>query len=225
LAKTLPGIRVAVDAVVFTVLSERLCILLIKRGNPPFQGRWALPGGFVEKGESLEAAVGRELAEETNLRRVFLHQLGTYGSVKRDPRGRVISVAYLALVSPDQDLASAADALGAEWHDVNSIDGLAFDHAQIRQDALRELRLEIQTTNIAVRILPEKFTLSGLQRLYEIVLEKALDKRNFRKRIRELGVLKELPEISMEGAHRPARLYSFMEKSYRPLKDRLQVFT
>jgi len=217
--------RVAVDAVVFTVMHDELKILLIKRKNLPFKGRLALPGGFVEEDEELEKAVIRELTEETNVKNIFLHQLGAYGGVKRDPRGRILTVAYLALISPDQELASTADALGAEWCSVDELCNLAFDHKQIIGDALKELRFEIQTTNVAVQILPSKFTLSELQHLYELVLKKELDKRNFRRRVKELGILKKLNEAKMKGAHRPAQLYTFKDKDYQPLKDRVQVFT
>ena len=218
-------IKVAVDAIVFTVLHDNLKVLFVKRKNPPFKGKLALPGGFVEPNEGLEEAVTRELTEETNIKNIFLHQLGAYGSVNRDPRGRVMSVAYLALIRPGQELISTADALGAEWHSADDLKDLAFDHRQIVEDALQELRFEIQTTNIAVQILPKKFTLTELQHLYELVLKKPLDKRNFRKRMKELDTLSKLRETKMEGAHRPARLYAFKEVDYHPLKDRLQVFT
>lgn len=210
---------------VFSVIHEDLKVLLIRRNKPPFKGKLALPGGFVEENEELEGAVKRELTEETNISRIYLHQLGAYGEVKRDPRGRVLSVAYLALISPGQELASTADALGAEWHSADDLRELAFDHKRIIEDALNELRFEIQATNVAVQILPSKFTLSELQHLYELVLKKDLDKRNFRRRIKELGILKKLNEAKMEGAHRPAQLYTFKDKDYQPLKDRIQVFT
>lgn len=218
-------IRVTVDAVVFTALHDDLKVLLIKRKNPPFKGMYALPGGFMENNESPEDAVKRELTEETNVKNVFLQQLGAYGDVDRDPRGRVVTVVYIALISPDHELASSADAIGAEWHTVDPLPELAFDHRQIIKDALRQLRFEIQTTNIALQILPKKFTLSELQHLYELVLKKQLDKRNFRKRIKELAVLRELKETKMEGAHRPAQLYSFKEQNYVLLKEKIHVFT
>lgn len=217
-------IRLTVDAVVFTILREKMRVLLIRRKNPPFKGGYALPGGFVEVDEDLEAAAKRELTEETNVRNIFLQQLGTYGKVNRDPRGRVVSVAYLALISPDQELASTADAMGAEWLAMDDLPSLAFDHGQIINDALKQLRHEVQTTNIAVQILPRKFTLSQLQHLYELVLERPLDKRNFRRRIKELGVLKPLRESRMEGAHRPAQLHSFKESAYQTLKDKIHIF-
>ena len=217
--------RVTVDAIVFTVLHDDLKVLLIKRKNPPFRGKYALPGGFVEQDETPEEAAKRELTEETNVRNIFLQQLGAYGDVHRDPRGRVISIAYIALISPEQKLLSTADAMNAEWHAADSLPELAFDHRRIIEDALKQLRFEIQTTNIAVQILPKKFTLSQLQRLYELVLKKEIDKRNFRKRIRELGTLKELRETMMDGAHRPARLYSFKEQDYSTLKEKVHIFT
>ncbi|HLD97372.1 MAG TPA: NUDIX domain-containing protein [Candidatus Nanoarchaeia archaeon] len=218
-------IRVAVDAVVFTVMHDELKVLLITRNRPPFKGKLALPGGFVEENEGLEYAVKRELTEETSVKDIFLRQIGAYGNVKRDPRGRVMSIAFLALIRPDQELASTADALGAEWRSVDDLGNLAFDHKQIIEDALKELRFDIQTTNIAVQILPKRFTLTELQYLYELVLKKPFDKRNFRRRMKELGVLKEFSETKMGGAHRPAQLYGFKDSEYLPLKDRLQVFT
>ncbi len=217
-------LQVAVDAVVFTVMENELKVLLIKRKKHPFEGRFALPGGFVKEDENLEAAAQRELTEETNVKNIFLHQLGAYGDVERDPRGRIISIAYMALVRSDQPLKSSHDAAEAKWFSVYSLPQLAFDHRKIIDDALRELRLEIQTTNIAFQILPEKFTLTQMQQLYELVLNKEFDKRNFRKKLKEIGILKITHETKMEGAHRPAMLYSFKEKEYRPVKDKVHVF-
>ncbi len=219
------AIRVTVDAIVFSILHDDLKVLLIRRKNPPFKGRHALPGGFVEESESLAEAARRELEEETNVKNVFLQQLGAYGDVHRDPRGRVISVAYIALISPDRGLVSHADAIGAAWHSTGQLPDLAFDHRTIIDDALKQLRHEIQSTNIAREILPGKFTLTQLQKLYGLILKKELDKRNFRRRIKELGILKELKETTMEGAHRPAQLYSFRDKEYHPVKDRIHIFT
>ena len=216
--------QVAVDAVVFTVRHGELCILLIERKNPPYKGRHALPGGFVKPEESLEDAARRELAEETGVKDLFLLQLGTYGAVRRDPRGRIISVAYLALISPEQELRASDDAVAARWHAADSLPELAFDHANIVEDALRRLRFEIQTTNIAFQILPRRFALSELQKLYEHVLGKTLDKRNFRKRIKELDLLKVTIHTKMEGAHRPARLYAFASPTYSNIREKVNVF-
>jgi len=216
--------QVAVDAVVFTVMHDELKILLIKRKYPPFENKYALPGGFVERDEELNVAARRELEEETNVKNIFLKQLGTYGGVARDPRGRVISVAFLALIRPDQELKATTDARSAEWHSVYALPKVAFDHTLIIQDALKQLRYEIQTTNIAFQILQQKFTLSDLQRLHELILDRELDKRNFRKKIKELGILKETQETSMEGAHRPAKLFSFMSSSYVGIGEKVSVY-
>jgi 8-oxo-dGTP diphosphatase len=216
--------KVAVDAVVFSIIKGDLNILLITRKYPPFKGQCAIPGGFVRKEESLEAAAKRELTEETGVKDIYLKQIGAYGDVNRDPRGRVISIAFLALISPDHDLKATSDALDAKWYPIDELPKLAFDHGAIIKHALQDLRFEIQTTNIAHQILPKRFTLTQLQQLYESVLGKRLDKRNFRRRVLEMGVLKETSETFMEGAHRPAKLYVFREQKYAPLKERLQVF-
>ncbi len=216
--------QVAVDAVVFTCHENAVKVLLIRRKKEPFVGKYALPGGFVEEYETTDQAALRELQEETGVKNIFLKQLKTYSDPKRDPRGRVISISYVALISPDQDLFAASDALSAEWISIAHLPLLAFDHKQILEDALINLRMEIQTTNIASQILPKKFTLSELQRLYEIILEKSLDKRNFRKRIFQLNILKDCTETKMEGAHRPAQLYQFAAREYAPLGQKMHVF-
>lgn len=213
------GIKVAVDAVVFSVMQHDLKILLIKRKNPPFQGLWALPGGFVRNDEELEEAAARELYEETNVKNIFLKKLTAYGAVNRDPRGRIISIVYLALIDAEKvRLESKTDAERAQWFSLDELPKLAFDHQKIIAESLEELRYEIQTTNIAFQLLPQKFTLTELQKAYEAVLGKALDKRNFRKMIQELHLLKDEKETKMEGAHRPAQLFSFKEKRYSFLK-------
>lgn len=216
--------QVAVDAVVFTVLNNDLKVLLIRRKNEPFKGKYALPGGFINADESAEDAVKRELCEETGVKDIFLKQIKTYTQPKRDPRGRVLSIAYLALIKPEQDLIAATDALTAEWKPVGALPELAFDHKGIINEALLQLRYEIQTTNIAYQILPERFTLTELQELYQKILEKDLDKRNFRKRLNELNILKETKETKMQGAHRPALLYSFRNKTYTSIKEKMHVF-
>lgn len=216
--------QVAVDAVVFTCQRSMLQVLLIRRKKEPFKEKYALPGGFIEPGETAEEAVLRELQEETGVKNIFLKQLKAYTEPQRDPRGRVLSIAYIALISPDQDLVAASDALAAEWVSITKLPTLAFDHRIILADALRELRIEIQTTNIAAQILSKKFTLTEMQQLYEIILNTALDKRNFRKRIFQLDILKECAETKMEGAHRPAQLYSFITSKYAPLREKMHAF-
>jgi len=213
-----------VDAVVFTVLNDSLKILLVQRKNNPFKNKFALPGGFVNADEELEDAVKRELEEETGVKDVFLKQLGTYGTIGRDPRGRVISNAFIALVNPNYELVASTDAKQAKWFDIDTLPNLAFDHRKIINDALDELKFEIQTTNIAFQILPKRFTLTQLQQLYETILDKELDKRNFRKRIRKLELLNKTNQYYQDGAHRPALLYYFKDKKYCSIKEKVHVF-
>ena len=208
----LSGERVTVDIVIFTVRDDELHVLLVRRGIPPHQGRWAIPGGFVLPNESLDQAARRELREETGVEDVFLEQLYTFGDPGRDPRGRVVTVAYYALVSPDRAPPLAgSDAAEARWWQAGTVPApLAFDHDRILETALERLRGKLAYTAIGFELLPKKFTLSQLQRVYEAILGEPLDKRNFRKRVDALGVVKPLNEtVIAGGAGRPAQLFSF----------------
>ena len=200
------GVSVAVDLVIFTVREGALQVLLIERGVPPFQGQWALPGGFVLERETLEDAARRELREETGLRDVYLEQLYTFGDPDRDPRGRTVAVAYFAL-TPPAPLQASTDAANAAWHPAARPPRLAFDHARILKTGLERLRAKVGYSTVGFELLPEQFTLSELQSLYEAILERPLDKRNFRKKILSLGLLKSGGQKRAAG--RPARLYSF----------------
>jgi 8-oxo-dGTP diphosphatase len=214
-----PGLTV--DCVVFGLDESDLKIILIQRDKDPFKGHWALPGGFVHIDESLEEAALRELKEETGVENVFLEQLYTFGDVQRDPRGRVISVAYYALVNlRDHKIKAATDARDAAWFSVDDIPKLPFDHKRIVEVALTRLRGKVRYEPIGFELLPEKFTLTELQRLYEKILEQDIDKRNFRKKILSMDLLKELDEVQIDVAHRAARLYKFDEKKYRQLKEK-----
>ncbi len=210
-----------VDAVVFGLDDEDLKILLIRRDLEPFQGKWALPGGFVRVEESLEEAVRRELQEETGVAQLFLEQLYTFGDVDRDPRERVVTVAYYALVKlSDHRVKAATDARDAAWFAVSEARGLAFDHDRIVATALERLKGKVRYQPIGFELLPPQFTLSQLQRLYETILEKSLDKRNFRKKILSMDLLVALEEVQKDVAHRAARLYRFDRKKYQQLQKR-----
>ena len=214
----------AVDCVVFGLDDEGLLkVMLVRRDLPPFKGKWALPGGFVRVEESLDDAARRELREETGLRLddVYLEQLYTFGDVRRDPRERVVSVAYYALVNlAGRPVASGTDAADAAWFAVGDLPSLAFDHERILEAALRRLKAKVRYEPIGFELLPPRFTLSQLQRLYETVLERPLDKRNFRKKILSMGVLVETDEIQQDVAHRAARLYRFDEDKYKRLRKK-----
>jgi 8-oxo-dGTP diphosphatase len=207
-----------VDCVVFGLDDGDLKVLLIQRDLPPFAGGWALPGGFVHVDEDLETAARRELEEETSLTKVYLEQLYTFGELDRDPRERVVSIAYYALVKlSDHRVRAATDARSAAWFAAQDLPTLAFDHDCLVAMALKRLKGKVRYQPIGFELLPPKFTLSQLQRLYEAVLETPLDKRNFRKKILATSLLEELDEIEEDVAHRAARLYRFDKQKYREL--------
>jgi 8-oxo-dGTP diphosphatase len=216
-----PRAALTVDCVVFGFDEDELKVLLIQRGLEPFKGRWALPGGFVRVEETLDDAARRELSEETGLQNVFLEQLYTFGNVNRDPRERVVSVAYFALVKLSDHRAKAAtDAANAEWFPISKVPKLAFDHADILATALPRLKGKVRYQPIGFELLPPKFTLSQLQHIYEAVLEAELDKRNFRKKVLGFDLLIPLKEKQMVGRHRPAQLFRFNADKYEKLKKR-----
>ena len=204
-----PHPAVSTDLVIFTIQDEQLRVLLIERGGEPYQGCWALPGGFVEIDEGLEQAALRELEEETGITGVYLEQLYTFGEPHRDPRERVITVAYYAMVAPDRTtLRPASDARDAAWFPCDGLPPLAFDHDAIIALALQRLTSKIEYSTIALQFLPQAFTLGELQRVYEVILGEPLDKRNFRKKILAGGFISATGAQRRLGSHRPARLYS-----------------
>lgn len=212
---------ITVDCVVFGLDEGDLKLLLIERNLEPFKGKWALPGGFVHLSETLENAARRELEEEAGLQDVFLEQLYTFSDLNRDPRERVVTVAYYALVNiNDHDVRAATDAADAAWFDVTDLPCLAFDHEEIVDTAITRLKGKVRYQPIGFELLPKKFTLSQIQHLYEVILENKIDKRNFRKKILKMDVLIELDEIQKGVAHRAARLYRFDKEKYKELVDK-----
>ncbi len=200
-------------------------MLLIKRAIPPFKGRWAIPGGFVLKNESLEAAAKRELLEEAGVKDVYLEQLYTFGEPGRDPRGRIITVAYFALVKQGEvTLAAGSDASEAKWFELTELPTLAFDHQKILDYSLDRLRNKLEYTTVGFELLPKEFTLTQLQHVYEAILGRTLDKRNFRRKIEVLKILKPTGKLHKGGVQRPAKLYEFAPKQFEKLKDKGIVF-
>jgi 8-oxo-dGTP diphosphatase len=220
-----PRPALTVDCVVFGFDEGDLKVLLIERDLEPFAGRWALPGGFVQVDESLDDAALRKLREETGVNRVFLEQLHTFGRPDRDPRERVVSVAYYALVKLSlHGVKAATDARNAAWFAVNDLPRLAFDHGEIVEVALQRLKNKARHEPVGFELLPPKFTLTQLQHLYETILETPLDKRNFRRKILSMDLLIETDEIEKNVAHRAARLYRFDEAGYRQLRKKGFLF-
>lgn len=207
---------VAVDVAVFTVRDGSLHVLLAQARSGPFAGWWALPGGRVGEEESLDEAAARELPAPTAARDVYLEQLYTFGQPRRDPRGRVVSVAYVGLVADPERVSGAAHDkyAGVAWHPVSRLPPLAYDHAAVVRLAVTRLRAKLQYTNLAYTLLPPSFTLGELQSLYEAILGRKLDRRNYRRRVLSLGLLRPLRRMR-RGAHRPAALYAF--RSRRPM--------
>jgi 8-oxo-dGTP diphosphatase len=194
----------------------------VKRKYDPFKSSWALPGGFVKDiDKTLDAAAERELFEETNVSRVYLEQLYSFGDQGRDPRGRVVTVSYLALLRQEElEIKASSDASGVAWWPVKELPSLAFDHAEMIAYGVKRLKYKIEYTPAAFSLLPKKFTLRDLQVVYEAILDREIDNRNFRKKFLGAGILKQLDETSQEGSFRPARLYEFSEPDFEKLPDR-----
>lgn len=195
---------VTVDTIIFTIQGDDLKILLVERDSWPYEGQWALPGGFIDMDESLETAATRVLDEKTGVSDVYLEQLYTFGDPDRDPRTRVITVSYFALVNSD---AVDLDDDRAAWHSAYDLPDLAFDHADIAEYAIKRLRWKLEYTTAAFSFLPETFTLTELQDVYEIVFDRAFDKRNFRKKIHDLDLVEDTGKKKTDVSHRPPKLY------------------
>ncbi len=196
------------NIVVFTLRDEQLKLLLIRRRNAPFEGCWSLPGGVVGTDEDVEANAMRKLEDSTGLSGIYLEQLYTFSAPERDPRERVISVAYYALVASKRlQLRTDEDSEGVGWYSLNELPELAFDHAQMVDTAHQRLAAKLDYSTIAFQFMPELFTLSDLQNVFQIILNRDLDKRNFRKRMRAMEQIRQTSQVQKTGSHRPARLY------------------
>ncbi len=217
---SVPTIRLAVDAVVFGYdPKDGISVLLIKRKYDPFQGKWAIPGGLVLENESLEKAVERELEEETGVKVDYLEQLYTFGEVNRDPRNRVVAVAYYGLVKKsDFHLYASTDAEDAKWFNWDELPPVAFDHAEILDAAIKRLRGKIRYEPIGFELLDDKFPFSDLHKLYQAILGVDLDRRNFKKKFLQLDLLTELDEKISEGKGRPGSLFRFNDDRYFQMK-------
>jgi 8-oxo-dGTP diphosphatase len=206
-------IRVATDAVIMTVKDGELAVLLIQMKKKPFTGQWALPGGLLEEGETSEGAARRILAAQTGVAKVYLEQLATFDALKRDPLGRALSVAYYALLpTPEVELRTTEKYSDVRWWPVSKLPKLAYDHDAILRAAISRLKARMGYTNIVWSLLPEIFTLNRLQATYETILGKKLDKRNFRKKLLSLNLLRSTGKKTKGGAFRPAELYRFRSK-------------
>lgn len=205
-------IVVAVDTVIFTVKDGELCVLLIQMKKTPYTGLWAFPGGRVENNETTEHTALRILKEQTGISKVYLEQLKTFDEIERDQLERVISVASFALIGNDIELKTTEKYADVKWWPIKKLPSLAYDHKLIAKEAIARLKAKIQYTNIIFSLLEEEFTLSELQRMYEIILDETLDKRNFRKRVLGLGMLVPLEKKKYIGASRPAELYKFKQR-------------
>ncbi len=215
------GQAIAVDVVLFTIQDGVLKVLLVRRQQSPYRGAWALPGGLVGADESIDTAALRELQEETNIGNIYLEQLYTFGELDRDPRGRVMTVAYYALVNWQQFQLKAQQRVSdASWFPIKRLPPLAFDHRRIVDYALERLRNKINYTTVGFQLLPRQFTLTELQGSYEVILGQRLDKRNFRRKMLQLGILKGTREFTANGRQRPARLYTFTKPKVVKLQEK-----
>ncbi|TYA78606.1 NUDIX hydrolase [Seonamhaeicola marinus] len=212
-------IRVAVDAVVFGYESKNnLSVLLIKRGIEPFKGEWALPGGLVMNDESLEEAVERELKEETGITIDYLEQLYTFGKPNRDPRNRVVAVTYFVLVKPNHFTIKAdTDAADVKWFNLKELPKLAFDHQLVLDTAKERLKSKLSYQPIGFDLLNDEFPFSDLEHLYMTILEKEIDRRNFRKKMLSFGIIEETDKIEKIGSGRPAKLFRFNKVKFQQL--------
>jgi ADP-ribose pyrophosphatase YjhB (NUDIX family) len=217
--------NLSIDCVIFGFEKESLEVLLIKRAINPFKGKWALPGGFILKEENVEGAAQRILKVTTGVEDVYLEEVGVFDGINRYPFWRVFTIAHFALVSPENYfLKPGVDTSAVQWFKLSELPDLPFDHNEILQASLSKLRTRVRYRPIGFELLPEKFTLPKLQKLYEVILGKKLDKRNFRKKLMKMNLLKKLKEKDNENIRRAAFLYRFDKHSYNKLKEKGFIF-
>lgn len=212
-----PRAAMTADSVIFGFDGQNLKILLVKRGIEPFKGKWALPGGFLRMDETIEQCAMRELKEETSFEQVYMEQFGVFSDLDRDPRGRIITTAFYALVRM-HDVIGGDDAEEAQWFNLSEIPVLAFDHDRILRVATQRLREDLHFRPIGFELLPEKFTLPKLQRLYEAILGIHFDRRNFMKKMNASGILESTGDKEESHSHRAASFYRFNMERYQEFK-------
>lgn len=217
--KNIQDIKVAVDAVVFAYKDKTLSVLLVKQKYGQNKDQWVLPGGLVKDDESLKDAVERELFEEAGIKVNYLEQLYTFGDdIHRDPRNRVISVSYFALVNPSKmKLKSGTDAKDARWFSLSEIPKLPFDHNIIINKSIERIQSKLAYQPIGFELLNKQFPFSDLENLYQTILNKEIDRRNFRKKILSFGLINETDQMTQKGAGRPAKLFKFNQSKYNKL--------
>ncbi|MFC1622690.1 NUDIX domain-containing protein [Patescibacteria group bacterium] len=205
---------IATDVVIFTIKDEKLQVLLIKMKKKPFSEQWACPGGLVKSNEDVDISAKRQLKTKAGVDNIYLEQLYTFGKVRRDPFGRVVSVAYFALIpNANIKLKTTKEYTDVKWFNIDKLPKLAYDHLEIIQTAVERLKAKLTYTNIIYGLLPKDFTLTELQKIYESILNKKLDKRNFRKKILSLKLIKKVNKQKSGEAYRPADLYTFIKRS------------
>lgn len=215
-----PRPALSVDCVVFGIDEGDLKLMLIKRKLAPFKNKWALPGGFVRMDETTDHAARRELEEESGLKNIYLEQLYTFSKIDRDPRQRVVSICHYALVRlKNYEVHASTDASDAAWFSIDDLPSLAFDHQHMVDLALDRLKGKLRYKPIGFELLPELFTLSQLQHVYEVILGKNFDKRNFRRRVLKTGLIVESGEVQKDVAHRAAQLFKFDKERYKTLEN------
>lgn len=199
---------IAADVILFKLIDGKLKVLLIEMKKDPFRGMWAMPGGLVSGDEAVDDAPGRILFEKTGINNVYMEQLYTFGKIDRDPFGRVVSVAYMALVPEGVGIKKD----GVNWFSINDLPELAYDHKEILETAVLRLKSKLEYTNVICNLLAKEFTMGELQKAYEIILNKEIDKRNFQKKIFLLNIVEKTDKKTSGGACRPAYLYKFKER-------------